>query len=514
MDYQLKTKPFDHQLKVFELQKLKRIFAILADMGTGKTKIALDTAAYQYTRGFINCVIVIAPNGVHRNWLSRELPAHMPDYIDVLSAYWKSTPLKKEREALEALVTTQGEYLRIFTINYESLVTKKKRALIYIKKLMTYFKCMIILDESHRIKTPGAKRTKVIQTLSRHPNVVSKRILTGTAILQGPLDAYSQFKFLDPEIFGHQTFTSFKNYYAKWEKRVLRNKTWTSGKNKGKPMTFNQLVSFQNIDELAERMSKYSFRIRKEDCLDLPDKIFIQRPVILDPNQRRMYDQMLETSIASIDPQHALHYDGPEDLLIALITGQEKDNTVSASMAMTRILRLQQIIGGYPKNEAGNFVEISTTRLKELRELIDDIGNESLIIWSRFRPELEAIEQTLREKFGVDQVVSYHGGVKSEDRERSIDRFKSKQARFFVANPQSAATGLTLTAASYVCYYSNSFNLEHRLQSEDRAHRIGQKNNVTYIDIIAEDTIDSKIADVLTAKGRMASEIMDKIQGL
>ena len=240
-----------------------------------------------------------------------------------------------------------------------------------------------------------------------------------------------------------------------------------------------QIVSYEHIDELTKNIEGHSYRVLKKDCLDLPDKIYQRAYVDLSEAQRRLYNAMKEDWVATY-----------------------QEDTIDAPEAITRLLRLQQITCGWfpaESGEAPTAIDQKNPRLELLKEILSDIDSK-VIIWARFRADLSAIQEALG-----SLAVAYHGGVSNDDRAQAVDSFqKDPKIRYFIGQPQSGGMGLTLTAANYAIYYSNSFDLEIRLQSEDRCHRIGTTSNVTYIDIEANKTVDGKIIKALRDKKNLA----------
>ena len=457
-DFIFKTRPFDHQRKAFYLSRDKESFALLMEQGTGKTKVVIDNAAYLYGQGKITALVVIAPNGVHRNWLSKEIPDHMPEWCPSRTVYYHSGMRKKELEAFDE-VLAETEKLKVFSFNVEAFVSDKAVALM--KRVLLSNDVMLVVDESSRIKRPGAKRTKIITRFSNMAKY--RRIMTGTPVTKGPEDVYSQFKFLDPHILGYDSFYSFRARYC----------VMGGFENK-------QIVSYQNIDELTQNIEGHSFRVLKKDCLDLPEKIYQRHPVDLSPKQRKLYNQLRKDFIAELEGEKL---DAPETI--------------------TRLLRLQQIVcGWFPTEDEIKQIDDKNPRLQALLDVLSDIDSK-VIIWARFKADLRAIERALGEL-----AVAYHGEVSNDQRAIAVERFQNDpKIRYFVGQPQSGGIGLTLTAADCAIYYSNSFDLETRLQSEDRCHRIGTKNNITYIDIEAPKTIDTKIIKALQNKKSLADVV-------
>ena len=456
-DYDFKTKPFDHQRKAFYMSRDKKAFALLMEQGTGKTKVIIDNAAYLYAKGEITSIVVIAPNGVHRNWL-KEIDIHMPDWCIRNSFYYSSGMNKKRIEEYDAVLGS-SECLKIFTFNVEAFTSPK--AIYYMQKILVSNKVMLVVDESSRIKRPGAKRTKIITKFGKQADF--KRIMTGTPVTKGPEDVFSQLKFLDPQILGYDSFYSFRARYC----------VMGGFENK-------QIISYQNIDELTRNIEGHSFRVLKKDCLDLPAKIYQRHYVEMTSKQSKLYQTMKKSFVAELE-----------------------GNMIEAPEAITRLLRLQQILcGWFPSEGSVTQIDDKNPRIEALKEILSDIDSK-VIIWARFKADLRAIERALG-----DLAVSYHGDVTSDAREVAVDRFQNDPTiRYFIGQPQSGGIGLTLTAADYAIYYSNSFDLEQRMQSEDRCHRIGTKNNVTYIDIETRKSVDSKIIKALREKKNLADVI-------
>ena len=455
-DFAFETKPFEHQRKAFYMSRDKEKFALLMEQGTGKTKIIIDNAAYLYGRGKINCLIVIAPNGVHRNWLNNEIPVHMPKWCPIDSIYYQSGMNKSHTKKFNDVIASK-EVLKIFTFNVEAFVSKT--AMRFLENILLSHDCLLVVDESSRIKTPGTHRTKVITKLGKLAKY--KRILTGTPVTKGAEDVFAQFKFLDPYILGHDSFYSFRARYCVM--REYDNRKW--------------IVGYQNVDELTNSIKGHSFRVLKKDCLDLPEKIYQRAYVELSKEQRQIYNSIKNEYVAQLG-----------------------DDEISVPETITRILRLQQVVcGWFPSENEVKPINKTNLRLKALLDIISEIDSK-IIIWARFRADIMAIQAALG-----DSAVVYYGDVSSDDRVIAVDRFqKDPKIKYFIGQPQSGGIGLTLTAAQYAIYYSNSFDLETRLQSEDRCHRIGTTTNVTYIDLEASKTVDGRIIKALRDKKSVA----------
>ena len=466
MDYAYKTEPYQHQRDAFERSADRRLYAYFMEMGCGKSKVLIDNAAYLYEQGRITSLIVVAPKGVYRNWVLKEVPIHMPERIPHKVFTWRSGANKtQQKELAEALNYHEG--LRILVVNVEAFVGTK--CVQYVQKFMNQQTVMFAVDESTTIKNPKAKRTKIVTKLAEKADF--KRILTGSPVTQSPMDLFSQCNFLSTKLLGFTNFYSFQARYA-----IIKRQHMGSH-------SFNKVVGFRNLEELSDNVRLFSTRVLKKDCLDLPDKTYTSRHVSLSPEQVRAYNDMKKNALLILE-----------------------DGMITAQEAMTQLLRLQQILCGYvPIDEEGNFYEIPSRRIDALLEVLDEMSGK-VIIWARFRRDIEKIVEALQKAYGDKSVGSYYGSTSDEDREALVVNFQDPdhETRFFVGNPQTAGYGLTLTAAHNVVYYSNDFNLETRVQSEDRCHRIGQTKAVTYVDLISEGTVDEHIVRALQNKIKLA----------
>ena len=468
--YKFKTKPFEHQKDALKKCWNKKAFAIFAEMGTGKTKIALDNACILYNKGRIDRLLVVAPKGTYMNWVDQEIPVHVPDYIEKDVLAWKPNITEKYELQLKSIRNSQNFKLKIFVMNVESLSTKKG---CYYAKLFLSSKAMMIIDESTTIKNPQAKRTKNILELSKEAPY--KRILTGSPVTQSPMDLWSQMDFLEPEILGQQSFYAFRTKYA-----VLITASAAGGTHK-----FQKIVKFKNLKELGKLVSPHSYRILKKDCLDLPDKIFTKRIIELSDEQKKAYSEMKTSAITIL-----------------------KGEPATAVNVLTQLIKLHQITCGHMKTDSGDIINLKNSRLDELMQILGETTGKA-IIWANYIHDINTIESAIKKEFGLDSYCTYYGATKQEDRQACINKFQDETnpVRFFIGNTQTGGYGITLTQASTVIYYSNNYDLEKRIQSEDRAHRIGQKNPVLYIDLVAKQTVDEKIIQALRNKVNIASEI-------
>ena len=468
MDYKFKTKPYEHQLKALDMSWHRDTFAYFMEMGTGKTKVLIDNMSMLYDRGKINGALIIAPKGVIGTWFNQELPAHLVDHVHFKAVLWQANINEKQQLKLNTLFES-GEDLHILIMNVEAFSTPKGTSFAY--KFLASHRSLMVVDESTTIKNPKAKRTKNILKLSKFAPY--KRILTGSPVTRNPLDLYSQCEFLNPTHLGFESYYSFRNRYAEMS-------TANFGGRQVQIVKF-----FKNLKELAEKLKYFSYRVLKSECLDLPEKIYMKRTITLTPEQKRLYKQMKETAVAELNHKK-----------------------VTSAIVLTQLMRLQQITCGHFKADDGSVQQIPNKRMDELLDVLDETEGKC-IIWAHWQNDIKYIIEALTEEFGKHSVVDYYGLTSQEDRQKNKDAFQNdSKVRFLVGTPQTGGYGITLTAASNVIYYSNGYDLEKRLQSEDRAHRIGQKKNVTYIDILAEDTVDQKIVKALRKKINIASQVM------
>lgn len=464
-DYKFKTTPFDHQAQAFMRSREAENFALFMEQGTGKTKVIIDTAAWLYLEKKIDTLIVACPNSVKTNWVVDEFGAHCPDWVEYDAAYWSSTATVAEKAQLEKLNEPNGK-LKVFVVNIEGLSTK--RAADFTLKLAKLRNPLFVVDESSRIKKWGAARSKTCRNIAKHCNY--KRIMSGTPVTQGPMDLFSQFCVLSDDILGHTSYYSMRNRYC------------IMGGFEDK-----QVLAYKNLDELWELIDPYSYRVLKKECLDLPEKLYQKVVIEQTPEQTRAYKNMKKE----------------------MATDLQDGSITTATIALTKLQKLQQINSNFVKNTEGTVVTVDekkNPRLDALLEVLESHGGKA-IIWSRYRYDIELITSALNKNFGAGKAAAFYGGVNEQDRLKIRQDFqdRSNELDFFVGNPEAGGIGLTLTEATLVIYYTNDFSLESRLQSEDRAHRIGQTKNVTYIDFVTHGTVDEKIVTALRNKRSVAA---------
>ena len=468
MNYKFKTNPYIHQMNALEKSWNKENFAYFMEMGTGKTKVLIDNLAMLYDKGKVDGALIIAPKGVVKTWYEQELPTHLPDHIDHTTVLWQANITKTQREKLESVLQNETT-LHILIMNVEGLSTDK--GVNFARKFLSSHNTLMAVDESTTIKNPSAKRTKNIIAIGKQAKY--RRIMTGSPITKNPLDLYSQCEFLDPWLLDFASYYAFRNRYAEMKTMHVRGRS------------IQVVNKFRNLSELSDTVKTFSDRVLKEDCLDLPPKNFIKRYVTLTPDQKKVYEQMKKQAVA--------HLNG---------------KVTSTMTVLTQLMRLHQITCGHFTADDGSTQSVENNRFKELMSILEETEGKA-IIWANYQLSVGEIIQKIIKEYGEDSYVHYYGLTSQEDRQDFIRKFQNNpKCRFLIGTPQTGGYGITLTQANTVIYYSNGYDLEKRLQSEDRAHRIGQKKTVTYIDLICENTVDEKIVKALRDKINIASEVM------
>lgn len=471
--------PFQHQMDHLSQNAHKKAWGLLWEQGTAKTKPIIDTMCLLYANNRADALLVVAPPGVDRNWKTDEIPKHMPKQfldqtrIEVFLTKKKGT--KAHKEAMATLPYHKG--LAVLLMSYNAYMTDAGKKVV--KNFLVKRRVMFVLDESHNIKTPKAKRTQALCRAA--PLGLYRRILTGTPIAQGPFDLYSQIRFLDGDFWKRKGIggaVEFRQYFGEWLNRdeVKRRLGYDPG--------FDQLIRYKNLDILAEWLKEISDRYLKDDVLDLPPKLYSKRYLEMSNPQRMMYEQM------------------EEELQVMLRTG----DIVEGQLPIVLLLRLQQILCGYLPTERDEEptvrIEGPNPRIQAMEQIRDETSHP-VIVWARFREDVNQLMDLLG-----DEAVRYDGAVDDDEAERNKQAFQAGDAKWFVGTAAKGGPGLTLTQAKTVVYYSNSFKLIDRLQSEDRAHRAGMDEHpVNIIDLAVPDTIDEKIIFNLRDKVDIASQV-------
>ena len=411
----------------------------------------------------------MAPKGVYKTWYETELPTHMAKHVEYVSVLWQSNINKKQEKELSKLFKT-GHQLHVLIVNVEALSTKK--GVDFVAKFISCHETLMAIDESTTIKNPDAKRTKSICRLGRLTKY--RRILTGSPVTKSPLDLYKQCEFLDPWLLGHQSYYGFRTRYA-----VMKTANFGG-------RSVQIVVGYKNIPELSDKLTNFSFRVLKDDCLDLPAKTYTKRVIQLTPEQEKLYQQMKKSALAEMNSKLS-----------------------TTATAMTQLMRLQQITCGHFKADDGSIQEIKNNRIVELMDTLEEIQGK-VVIWAHWRNDIATIVKHVKEEYGDNSFVTYFGDTSVEDRQKAIKKIQDPKSpvRFIIGTPQTGGYGITLTGASTMIYYSNGYDLEKRMQSEARIDRIGQKMPMTYIDIMCEKTVDEKIVKALRKKVNIATQVM------
>ncbi len=468
MNYKFKTKPYEHQITALEKSWNKEVFAYFMEMGTGKSKVLIDNISMLYDKGKINAALIVAPKGVYQNWYDTEVPVHMVDHIEKNMVLWKANINKKQQSKLSTLFE-ETHKLKLLIMNVEAFSTKK--GLDFASSFLNSHQTLMAIDESTTIKNPDAKRTKNIVALGKAAKY--RRILTGSPVTKSPLDLYKQCEFLDEFLLDHASYYSFRTRYA-----IMRTANFGG-------RSVQIVVAYRNLAELSEKLSPFSYRCLKEDCLDLPDYTYTKRIIQLTPEQQKIYNQMKQVALAQLDGK--------------MMTTQS---------AMVQLMRLHQITCGHFTADDGSIKKIKNDRLSTLVDILQEVENKA-VIWAHYRNDIASIIEAVEKTFGKDSYVTYYGDTTNEERQNAIKQIQdpNSKVRFIIGTPQTGGYGITLTGANTMVYYANGYDYEKRIQSEARINRAGQTRKMTYIDIIAEKTIDEKIVKALRNKMNIATKI-------
>ena len=478
-DYKHVIKPFKHQKDHFENKYKKTAWGLFWEQGTAKTKPIIDTAAQLYEEQEIDGLLVVAPPGVERNWNTDEIPKHLPDNVKMDTMVQVFLTAKKDTKnhirAMEMLMKHEG--LAIMLISYNAFMTKKGKDTVW--KFLSRRKALYVLDESHYIKTPSAKRTKSIIASGKY--ATHRRILTGTPISVGPFDVYSQIRFLDENFWkskGISGAVAFRNHFGEWFTRE------ECQREMGYDPGYNKLIRYKNLDQLKEWLLEITDRVLKDDVLDLPPKLYSKRYFEMSAVQKAIYNELEEEFMYEFD-------DG---------------EIIDGELPIVRLLRFQQITCNYiPTGDDEPVRQLSPKNPRlNVMESIRDETHHPVIIWARFVEDINQLMDLLG-----SEAVRYDGSVDDDQAEKNKLSFQHGDSKWFVGTAQKGGPGLTLTAAKSMVYYSNSFRYIDRAQSEDRAHRAGMDDNpLNIIDIVCPGTVDEQIVDNLRGKRDISSGIL------
>lgn len=486
-DVPMRLPPYEHQRKAYLLGRNQVVFAYLMDQGTGKTKVIIDDAAHNVRMDRIDGLLVIAPNSVKTNWVNTyagddpdefdEVRKHMPPDIPYIKAAFFSNMNQDQKAAWNYFqkILASTRKFAILSVNVEGIIHEKAKDAI--EGFLSRRRVMVVIDESTRIGNRSSQRTKTAMLIRK--NAVLARIASGTPIIKSPLKAYSQFGFLDPNILGIPTYTEFAARYAVF--------------HKDKDKHIDIPVRYLNTDELADKIAGVSFRVLKEQCLDLPAKTYVKRNIYMDRVMEVAYKEM-------------------RDKAIIYLSEREK---VEATTVLVQLLRLQQITAGYLPildpitNEQTGVKKLTNgppPKISEAIQMIEEFDGKT-IVWCKFKFEIAEMAEALKDA-GINHVLFY-GDVSEQQRLDNRMAFQNNpDVKVFVGQVRTGGIGITLTAANNVIFLSNTFSTEDRVQAEDRAHRIGQKYPVTYYDLVTPKTVDERIIRVLRSNKMVSDEIM------
>jgi hypothetical protein len=462
-------------------------FAYLMDMGTGKSKVALDEWGAGVQNGGPRNLLIAAPAGSYRNWFAgknglsnSEIDVHIPDWLreDMVVNHWSSGSGREHRNSLSEFLRVRDRPRALF-VNIEALSSvDEARELVelYLESGDTYFG----VDESTTIKGPTSLRGKYMVNVGQRAAV--RRIMTGLLTPRSPLDAWGQFAFLDWRILGSPSFFGFKRRFA-ITKKILVDAEWLDGEPvEGTGRKVDMVVGYRNLEELHDRIAAYSYRVLKEDCLDLEPKIYMTRDVEHTPEQKKAYREIRDNATTMI----------------------ARDSYVTVDMMLQMMIRLHQVNLGYVVDDEGNIRDFPENRTDEIIKILDEHEGKT-VVWSPFIHRIEVLEEKLGREFGKRAVAKFYGPNRSTRHEDEARFIGDPECRIIIASQAAGGRGNTWTCANLNIYDSNNYDLEQRQQSEDRTHRKGQTRSVTYVDLMTTDTVDFRFVHSLRNKYSMAT---------
>lgn len=476
MEYGFRLPNYKHQQDEWDRHRDDDARALLWQMRTGKTKAVLDLACYRYLKGDITGVLVVAPNGVHVNWVRRQLPQHMWNSVPHSAHAWQASEAAKPEHAtsLEKVMAVDSSRLAVLAVNSESIIHDKPAKVIARFLKVHKGNVLLVVDESHDFRSPGSKRTKRARSLKRYCKI--RRILTGTAVSNSPLAAFSQFELLADGALGFTTFAKFESQYAFY----VQERT-TGGRS------YSRLDHYRNLDDLQERMSQWASVVLREDVDDMPELVMDERTVVLPDSLMTAYRTLLKEMILELD------------------NGGE----VEAIDGGARLIKLQQMLGGFVVDIDGVVQELVADDVNpRLVALLEDVleSDRKTIVWCKYREDIRRVVRAL----GAAKIkcVEYHGAIHSQaKRQDAIDAFnEDPEVKVFVGQPKAGGQGLDLSAADMIIWYSHTFDLIERDQANERATQIGGKT-VTIRDYVTPGTVDEYILANLTRKRSIAESL-------
>ena len=476
--FRYETVPYKHQDIEFKQTRDYQYWALFWEMGTGKSKVCVDTMQWLYLKGEIDLCVIVAEKGYYQNWALSEIPTHFPKDVPIRVRVFKSAAKAEEQRLLREICRPEPGVLDVLVINIESMSGDNMSGTKFAEVVRkTHRSTLVILDESTTIKDPNSKRSKTLTSFGKRCQY--RRILTGTPVAQSPLDIYAQANFLKHGLLGFQSYTAFRSFYTE----RVNVSIYVRGEERMVP----KIIGYRELDDLADRMQPFSSRLCKSDCLDLPEKVYV--PLYVDPTD----DQ-------------AMHLRSLKKELLTIIN----NNLLTVENALSVLTKSLQIASGHIKDESGRVHRIPTNKTEALRSTLAQIPDgKKIIVWAYFREDVDIICETLQD---MCPVFNYTGIMGADEREQSIKAFRNHEGKcVFLSSPRVAGKGLTLVESDYSFYYTNGFSLEQRLQSEDRNHRIGQVNRVTYYDAICRNSPDMKVVEALKNKRIVSETLLENI---
>ena len=441
-----KTEPYLHQLIEFEKHCESEARALLWQMRTGKTKVVIDTACHLYKEGRINAVLIFAPNGVHENWIDRELPIHHWDTVRRKEFFWLTERSGQESYEMEWRdVLLDKDRLAWFSFASETMTRKDVRRMV--KHITEKRGCMIVFDESHDFRTPGSKRTQMGRAVAKRG--IYRRILTGTPVDNSPLHAFSQYELLKKEALGHDTYEAFKQRYAIYKTQTKRN-----------GQSYPVLDKYRYLEELRDKMAEYSSVVLRSDCHDLPDLIPMQREFELTEEQKRLYRE--------------LHTQYEFEIGSGIATLNENTQKLN---------KLQQVVSGFMIDEYGEVHNIpgGNPRLDALVHEAELCAGK-VVIWCAFREDMDRVVARLNQR--GHKTVEYHGRISAADKKKARQAFAPGAENDVKALVGYPTAGLDLSSAEKILWYSHTFDAIKRQQADERATAMGGEN-VPVVDFTA-----------------------------
>lgn len=478
-EYRPLTPPMDHQAEAVALGWNREYFAYLLEMGLGKSRVLIDDFCLNYELGKIDALLVVAPKSVYTNWTRRsdDNPGELQKWLwgeaktSAIVHTYRAGKMTQDRQAILSIMDITAPGPRILVVNIEA-ISSTVEAVYTCEKFLRSHRTMLVVDESTAIKDRTSKRTKKLMKMSEL--ATKRRILTGSPVTGSPTDLWGQFEFLKRGSLGFGTFTAFQSRFC-----LLRDMRIG-------PRVIRKEYGTQNLDELRDIVKQHSIRFRK-DRLNLPPKLY--EPAVnidLTDEQKRAYEEMKRSAMATV-----------------------RGADVTTTIVMTQLMRLHQILCGHITTDDGRVIYLDSRRADAMIDVIEQSGDRSVVIWCCYRPDATTVVRKLEEKYGEGCAAIWTGGETMDDREAGEAAFQAGEKRFMVATQSAGAKGRTWTRGTLVIYYTNSYDLELREQSEDRTHRIGQTGSVTYVDLITQGTVEEKIVTALRNKKNVARLIQE-----